>query len=64
MIYEAKGLTPEDKLTWALPLLQEIAARVVTYTNPATYREPTTALTTRFTDGNGEFHYRVAPGEN
>ena len=60
MIYEARGLTPEEKLTWTLPLLQDNAARLATHTNPATYRELMTALTTRFADGNDEFHYRVA----
>ena len=64
LIYEAKGLTPEEKLTWTLPLLQDSAARLDTHTNPTTYRELMTALTTRFTDGNDEFHYRVALGEN
>ena len=64
MIYEAKGLTPEEKLTWTLPLLQDSAARLATHTNPTTYRELMTALTTSFTDGNDEFHYRVALGEN
>ena len=36
LIYEAKGLTPEEKLTWTLPLLQESAARVATHTAPTT----------------------------
>ena len=49
---------------WTLPLLQESAARVATHTAPATYRELMTALTTMFTDGNDEFHYRVSLGEN
>ena len=31
LTYEAKGLTPEEKLTWTLPLLQESAARVATH---------------------------------
>ena len=39
LIYEAKGLTPEEKLTWTLPLLQESAARVATHTAPTTHRE-------------------------
>ena len=38
LIYEAKGLTPEEKLTWTLPLLQDSAARQATRTNLTTYR--------------------------
>ena len=64
LIYEAKGLTPEEKLTWTLPLLQESAARVATHTAPTTYRELMTALTTRFADGNDDFHCQVAMGEH
>ena len=64
LIYEVKGITPEEKLTWTLPLLQECAARVATHTAPSNYRELMSALTTRFTDGHDEFHCRVALCEN
>ena len=36
---------------------------MATHTNPATYRELMTALTTRFADGNDDFHCQVAMGE-
>ena len=63
LLYEAKGLTPEEKLTWTLPLLQESAARVAMNTAPTAYRQLMTVLITRFTDGNDEYHYRAALGE-
>ena len=60
LIYAAKQLNDQEKLTWTLALLQDGASRVATHANAANYTALMDALARRYTNGNDAYHYRAA----
>ena len=56
LIYDAKGLTIEERFLNTLPLLAKSALKIYEYPYPTTYSELCNILVQRFSDAHDRFH--------
>ena len=56
LIYDAKGLTFEERFLDTIPLLAKSALKIYEYSHPTTYSELCNILVQRFSDKHDRFH--------
>ena len=56
VIYDARGLTIEERFLHTLPLLANLAWKIYEYSHPTTYSELCNILVRRFSDKHDSFH--------
>ena len=56
LIYDAKGLTTEERFLHTIPILANSALKIYEYSHPTTYSELCNILVQRFSDKHDRFH--------
>ena len=56
LIFDAKGLTMEERFLHTLPMLAKSALKIYEHSHPTTYPQLCDMLTQRFSDKHDRFH--------